>query len=267
MVLGMTEAPDDHLARRYARQIAFGGLAGEGQRRLAGATALLVGVGGLGSWTAALLARAGVGRLRLVDADRVEAPNLHRQALYTDADADAGVGKARAATARLRQINADVTVECVEARLDAGNVAELADGADVICDGTDNFATRFVLNDYAVREGRPWVFAGAVGAEGQVLAVLPGRTACLRCLYDCPPDAGEELAPVAAGVLGPGVATVSGILATEAMKVLAGRLDAVQPRLTRIDLWKGTFRRIAAGFDADPDCICCKQRRFEHLGA
>ena len=253
-------------ARRYARQTAFEGLGADGQRRLLAARVLLVGVGGLGSWTAELLARAGLGRLRIADADVVELANLHRQALYDESDAQRRRPKVHAAADRLRCINADLAVEPVAERVEAGNIARLAEGVDVILDGTDNFAARLLINDYCVRAGVPWVFAGVVGAEGQVMTILPGRTACLRCLHEGRPTDAEELAPQAMGVLGPAVATVAAFQAAEAMKLLAGRLDAVSPWLTKVDLWRNTVRSIAIGPDTrDPSCVCCGRRRFEHL--
>jgi len=256
------ELPADNL-RRYARQVAFEPLGRNGQRALGQARALIVGVGGLGSWAAELLARAGVAALRLVDADRVEPANLHRQALYDEADAAEGRPKVAAAARRLGQINAGVAVEAVQARLDAANVARLADGADVILDGTDNFQTRFVINDYAVMTGRPWVFAGVVGAEGQVMAVVPNRTGCLRCLYDGPPPADPPAPPP--GVFGPAVAAIAAIEAVEAIKILAGRPEAVSGQLTKLDLWRNTVQRIAVGPDANCDCKCCKKSKFEYL--
>jgi len=259
---------DVHAANllRYGRQTAFEPLGLDGQRRLAAARALIVGVGGLGSWTAELLARAGVGFLRLADADRVDLTNLHRQGLYDQSDAAAGRAKVRAAAERIGRINADCRVECVEARLDAGNVARLADGVDLVLDGTDNFPTRFLINDYAVRAHLPWVFAGVVGAEGQVMAVLPGLTACLRCVYDGPPPPCQDPTCQSAGVLGPAVAAISALQAAEALKLLAGRPQAVSPYLLKLDLWRNTVQRIDVGPGrARPGCECCDKRNFEYL--
>lgn len=250
---------------RYARQEAFDGLGADGQRRLRAARALLVGVGGLGTWTAELLTRAGIGALRLVDDDVVEPVNLHRQGLYDESDAEAARPKAVAAASRLRAINAQVAIEPVAGRLDAANIAQLAEGADVILDGTDNFGVRLLINDYAVKQRVPWVFAGVVGAEGQVMPVLPGRTACLRCIYDCPPSAAEELRSQALGVVGPAVAAIAAIQAAEAMKILAGRCDHVSGCLTKLDLWRNTVQRIGVAGRARPDCPCCGEGRFEYL--
>ena len=247
--------------------MAFAPLGPDGQRRLMAARAVVVGVGGLGSWTAELLARAGVGFLRLVDDDRVELANIHRQGLYDQADAEAGRPKVQAAAARLQAINSKVTVEPVEQRLTAANVESLAGDVDVIVDGTDNFPTRFILNDFAVKTGRPWVFAGVVGAEAQTMTIVPGRTACLRCVYDEPPPPCMDPSCNAAGVLGPAVAAIAGIQATEALKLLAGCAEQASKWLLKLDLWTNQLQRIdaAAAAAAGPPCPCCKENAFDFL--
>lgn len=244
---------------RYRRQMSFGPLGAEGQRRLAASTVLIVGVGGLGCTLADLLARAGVGRLRLADDDRVSLDNLHRQVLYTEQDAAAGLAKVRAAAARLAAVNSQVAIEPLAQRLSSATAAALADGAHLLLDGSDNFATRFLLNDLAVREGKPCVLAGVRGAEGLVMPVLPGRTACLRCLLDQPP-ADEPSPPV----LGPAVAAIAALQALEAIKILAGRLEDVQRGLAKYDFWTGRVQRLALPGPV-PGCACCGQRRFEFL--
>jgi molybdopterin/thiamine biosynthesis adenylyltransferase len=161
-----------------------------------------------------------------------------------------------------------VTIEPREERLDKDNIEELAAGADVILDGTDNFASRFVINDYAVKTGRPWVFAGVVGAEAQTMTIIPGRTPCLRCISDTPPPPCVDPSCRVAGVLGPAVAAIAAIQAMEAIKILAGRLDETSPYLTKFNLWTNDFQRIdAARACANVDCPCCKQRHFEYLDA
>ena len=251
---------------RYHRQIVYAPFGVAGQQRLCGGKALVVGVGGLGSWVAELLTRAGVGMLRLVDDDRVELVNVHRQSLYDESDAENQRPKAQAAARRLRQINAAVEVQPVIERLTARNVARLAEGVDVILDGADNFAARFVVNDYCVKNSLPWVFAGVVGAEGQVMSVVPGRTACLRCVYDSPAPPCAEPTCRASGVLGPAVAAIASMQAMEAIKILAGRADQVSPFLTKLDFWTNQFQRIDTSV-AGANCPCCKQRQFEYLEA
>ena len=249
---------------RYHRQIVYAPFGVAGQQRLCAAKALVVGVGGLGSWVAELLARAGVGMLRLVDNDRVELVNVHRQTLYDESDAEAQRPKAQAAARRLRQINAAVEIQPVIERLTADTVARLAEGVDVILDGTDNFATRFIVNDFCVKNSLPWVFAGVVGAEGQVMSVIPGRTACLRCVYDSPAPPCVEPTCRAAGVLGPAAAAIASMQAMEALKILAGSAGQVSPFLTKLDFWTNQLQRIDTSVPA-VNCPCCKQRLFEYL--
>jgi len=253
------EKPQTDPSVRYIRQTVFPPLGEAGQEALARSRAMILGAGGLGSNLASLLARAGVGRLRIVDDDVVDWTNIHRQAMYDEADAEAATPKARAAAAHIQRFNSTVTVEPVVRRVDESNIAELADGADVILDGTDNFPTRFILNDYAVAHGVSWVFAGAVGCEAQTMTVVPGRTACLRCIYDSAPPDGVQPTCRTHGVLGPLVATIASIQALEAIKILTGQLDRVSPYLLKIDLWTNEIQRFdAARAAADGNCPCCK---------
>ena len=253
--------PDDLI--RYERQMRCHHLGRAGQQALRAARALVVGVGGLGTWTSEILARSGVGMLRLIDDDVVDVNNIHRQGYYTEADT--GRPKAEAAAARLREINSSVAVETVVDRLTTANIDEVAAGMDVVLDGCDNFASRFILNDYAVRESVPWVFAGILASEAQTLTIVPGRTPCLRCLYDGPPAPGKERSNAQFGVLPPVVMTVCGIQATEVMKLLAGQAEAISPYLLKFDLWTNALQRIDMSDSADTDCPCCRQRHFEYL--
>ncbi len=256
----------DARSNRYDRQEAFAPLGPDGQEILRNSSALVVGVGGLGSWMAELLTRAGVARLRLVDDDVVDWSNLHRQAMYTRAHAQASTPKAAAATARLGEINDAVTVEPVIERLTPGNIDRLAGDVDVILDGTDNFATRFVLNDYAVRESKPWVFAGAAGGQGQVLAIHTPATPCLRCIYESPPPAELELNAQTIGILGPVVSAMASIASMEAIKLLAGRPEAASPYLLKLDFWDAAIQRVHAGsVTTGLHCPCCTDGRFEFL--
>jgi adenylyltransferase/sulfurtransferase len=251
---------------RYSRQVAFGGLGPAGQAALRAGRVLVVGVGGLGSWTAELLARAGVGFLRLVDGDAVDLTNLHRQGLYDESDAAAGAAKVNAARRRLGRINAGVAVEAVPRRLGRANALALAGDVDLIVDGTDNWATRLLLNDLAVKLHRPWIFAGVVGAEAQTMTVLPGRSACLRCIMDAPPPRCQDPTCEGFGVLGPAVSAIASLQAAEAIKILAGRVEEVSPYLTKIDLWTNSMRRIDVSSSArDPQCACCGRGDLEFL--
>ena len=259
----MTMSNDDML--RYQRQMAFDQIGLAGQRTLQAASALIVGVGGLGSWAVELLVRSGVGRLVIADDDKVDLTNIHRQGLYDQSDAAQGAPKVLAAARRLAEINSAVVVEPRELRADAGNLAELAKGTDLIVDGTDNFHTRFIINDYSVKYSLPWIFAGVVGSEAQLMPVLPSQTACLRCIFDAPPPPCTDPTCREAGVLGPVVATIAAMQATEAIKILSGRPEAVSPFLTKIDFWTNQIQRLTAA--QSPDCPCCRGGHFDYLDA
>ena len=248
---------------RYARQILLPWLGEEGQARLAASSAAVVGVGALGCVSASFLARAGVGRLILVDRDFVEESNLHRQILYTEADAREHLPKAVAAAAHLREVRADLDLEPLDADLDAELARRLARDCDVVVDGTDNFETRYLINDAAVEAGKPWVYAGAVAACGSVFSVRPGVTACLRCLFPEPPAPGSAPTCETAGVLGPAVGAVASLQAAEAVKILAGRADLCAPGLLTADLVDWSFPKVEIPRRAD--CPCCAGRKFDFL--
>jgi len=230
-------------------------------------TALVVGCGALGSVISDTLARAGVGRLRLVDRDFVELNNLQRQSLYDEADAAAALPKAIAAAAHLRQANSTITIEPFVRDVDAASIGELCDGVDVILDGTDNFETRFLLNDVAIARGIPWIYGGCLGAAGQTMTIVPGRSPCLRCLMgDGPPPPGVVATCDTAGILAPVVNVIASIQSCEAIKILTGHLEAVSDCLTAIDLWDGTLRQLRFdGLSAPAACPTCQERRFDWL--
>ena len=216
----------------------FPPLGEEGQRRLGQSRALLCGCGALGSAIANCLVRAGVGSLRIVDRDFVELTNLQRQTLFDEADAEAGLPKAVAAAEKLRRINSTVAVEPIVADIEPANIERFCEGVDVILDGTDNFETRFLINDAAVKLGLPWVYGGCIGAEGQTMTILPGETACLRCLMpDCPAP-GSTPTCESAGILGPTVGLIASIQAAEAIKILSGNRQSVSRSLTIVDIWR-----------------------------
>ncbi len=258
-------AADPALAR-YERQFRFLPLGEEGQRRLLAARALICGCGALGSVIANTLVRAGVGAVRIVDRDFLEWNNLQRQVLYDESDVAARLPKAIAAAAKLRAINSTVAVEPVVADVTAGNVLGLCDGVDVILDGTDNFETRFLLNDAACRLGIPWVYGGCVGAEGQCLTILPGQPPCLRCLLTDPPPPGALPTCDTAGILAPIVNIIASLQACEAIKLLAGRADAVSHTLSVIDLWDNRWRQIKLDrLREQGGCPTCRDREYPWL--
>lgn len=239
---------------RYAVQRRVAQIGAAGQARLARSRAVVVGVGALGGTIAGQLVRAGVGHVVLVEPDHVEFGNLHRQVLYTEADAAARRPKVVAAVDRLRAANGGVTVEGVAARLDAGNAGALLRGADVVVDGTDNLATRFLMNDVCVRAGVPWVYGGITGVHGMVMPVLPGVGPCLRCLFADELPAEEAPASQTDGVLGPAPAVVGALQAAQAIRILVGGL-APPVRLLSIDVW--TFATDSLEIERAPGCPCC----------
>jgi adenylyltransferase/sulfurtransferase len=257
---------EDEQLDRYRRQIRFAPLGEEGQRRLLSARVLVVGCGALGSVAADLLVRAGVGFVRVVDRDFLESDNLHRQVLFDERDVAEQLPKAVAAARRLNQINSAVSIEPVVSDVTASNIAGLADDVQLIVDGTDNFETRYLINDFAVSRGKPWVFGGCVGAEGQVMTVIPGETACLGCLMPEAPPAETQPTCETAGVIGPIVSVVAALQSAEALKILSGDLDAVNRRLVIIDLWSNQIRSIGVGrLHGELNCSTCGDRDFPWL--
>jgi adenylyltransferase/sulfurtransferase len=247
---------------RYSRQILFHGIGERGQEALGRSHVAIVGCGALGSFHAAALARSGAGSLTIIDRDYIEPSNLQRQWLFEEADADAALPKAAAAQRRIAAINSRVRVRGVVADLTASNIAELLDGADLVLDGTDNFETRYLINDFAVSRVKPWIYGGAVGSYGVTMPVIPGRTACLRCVYPNPPS-GIHPTCETAGVLNTVVAAVASLQVAEAMKILTGCAGLVASRITTIEVWDGGVRHIDAPPDAD--CPCCARREFVYL--
>ncbi|MEP6715019.1 MAG: ThiF family adenylyltransferase [Terriglobia bacterium] len=255
----------NHGARsgRFSRQIRFTPFGADGQAQLGNALAVIAGCGALGTVQASLLARAGVGTLRLIDRDYVEESNLQRQLLYTEADVSAGLPKAEAARRHLKDVNSALKIECFVGDLNPESAGDMLDGADVILDGTDNFETRLLINDYCVREGVPWIYGAAVGSYGIAMPVIPGRSACFRCIYPDPPS-GVQPTCETAGVLGPVTSLIGSIQAMEAMKVMAGRAADVRHVIFTADLWSGPVRESAMP-DRDPDCPACGHREFTWL--
>jgi adenylyltransferase/sulfurtransferase len=255
---------DNRDLSRYSKQTSLKDFGVEGQWSLLKGSALVVGVGGLGSWVSELLVRAGVGRIRLVDDDSVEVGNIHRQAMYTEGDADAHRLKIDAAAERLREINSTVEVETVYARMDRLTAEKLMQGVDVVVDGTDNFETRFILNDCAMKLAKPWVFAGVMGTKAQVMTIVPGKTPCLRCLMDSPPACDGGGGCCHTGVLGMAVAIAASFEAAEALKILSGHPERINPHLLVFDVWDNSIKQIDVS-TARVDCPCCVRKDFEFL--
>ena len=227
---------------------------------------LICGCGALGSLLAGTLVRAGVGHVRIVDRDFIEINNLQRQFLFDEDDIAAGLPKAIAAANKLRRVNSQIEIEPIVADVDCRNVERLTRDVDVIVDGTDNFETRFLLNDVAVKLAIPWVYGGAIGAEGRMLAVVPDQTPCLTCLMQDAPLPGSTPTCDTAGVLAPAIGLIASLQALEAIKLLAGRREAVNPHLVVVDLWQNQMRQIKVdGLREATDCRTCRQRDFVWL--
>lgn len=255
----------ENFEERYSRQILFRGIGSEGQRRLAAGRVAIVGCGATGSALASLLARAGVGTLRVIDRDYVEASNLQRQSLFEEKDAAESLPKAIAAARKIAAFNSEIVVEARVEDVVPANINVLLDGMDVILDGTDNFETRYLLNDYAVQNLHPWIYAAAVGSYGVTLNVLPKKTACLSCIFPDTPRGMVETCDTS-GILNSAVNLVASIAATEAMKMLVGGEAAERLRKTlwSFDVWSNEHAEIAAA-SPRPGCRACDAREFVHL--
>jgi len=248
---------------RYSRQTRFAPLGEAGQAKIRAASVAIVGCGALGTVQAEAMARAGVGRLRIIDRDFVEWSNLQRQFLFEEADAAEALPKAIAAARRLARVNSEVRVEPMVADLTAANVEDLFEDIDLILDGTDNFETRFLINDAAVDREIPWIYGAAVGSYGIKLAIIPGKSACFRCVYPEPPRGAQPTCETE-GVLAPVTATIAALQVADALKILALGGDAVTARLTTIDVWTGTIRQLALPA-RDAKCPCCVRKELVYL--
>ena len=254
---------DLNLSERYSRQVLFAGIGEAGQRRLASARVALVGCGATGAAAASLLARAGVGRLTLIDRDFVEESNLQRQVLFDEADARESLPKAEAARRKIVLFNSEIAVDAHIKDLTPGNVHELLAGADLILDATDNFETRYLVNDYAVEQGKAWIYSAAVGAYAVTMNVLPGETACLACIFPEPPTGTVETCDTA-GILNTAVNLAASLAVTEAMKLMTGARDQLRRTLLSCDLWANEWSAVSAS-KPRAGCKVCEARDFRHL--
>ncbi len=259
-------ADDQPAHDRYARQSRLDCIGPDGTRRLGESNVVLIGCGALGTVIADTLVRAGVGRMLICDRDFIELNNLQRQVLFDETDIAAGLPKAEAAVRKLRRINSTVKVEAAVLDVNYTNIKRLADGADILLDGTDNFETRFLINDLAVKTGRPWIYGAVVGTTGLCMPIVPHDTPCLRCVFESAPP--PEMNPTCdtAGVLATAVNLVASLQATEAIKLLTGRHDQLNRRLMNLDAWTGRFVGLNVQSTLETsDCPCCKHARFDYL--
>jgi adenylyltransferase/sulfurtransferase len=248
---------------RYLRQTIFAGIGPAGQAKLLAARVVIIGCGATGTVIGNSLARAGVGHLIIIDRDFLELNNLQRQILFDEHDLAENLPKAVAAQRRLEAVNSEITVQGIVADINAENIEALIQGATLVMDGTDNFETRYLINDACIKHNIPWIYTGAVATYGMSQTIIPGDTPCLRCLFTEPPPPGVSATCDTAGVVGPVVGAVASISATEAIKLLVGQGD-LNRGIIHLDLWYNTFEQFGSG-QPRPDCPACGQRNFEFL--
>lgn len=254
----------DDIPLRYSRQVLFKGIGTEGQQALSAARVALVGCGALGTFQASLLVRAGVGTLRVIDRDFVEESNLQRQILFDEQDVHDLLPKAIAAERKLKGVNSLVKVEGLVEDVNPSTIHRLLDGFDLILDATDNFDVRFLVNDYAIKHSVPWIYGACVGAEGVTFSILPGESACLRCVFENAPPAGLSPTCDTAGVIGPIVGCVASRQVAEALKILSGHRAQVNRRIVSMNLWENQQQQVVLPA-RDPDCPCCGKHEFLYL--
>ncbi|HEX9928409.1 MAG TPA: ThiF family adenylyltransferase [Pyrinomonadaceae bacterium] len=251
---------------RYSRQILFAGIGKEGQEKLLNSRVLIVGCGALGAAQAEILARGGVGKLRIVDRDFVEFSNLQRQTLFSETDAKDRLPKAVAAKNRIAEINSEIETEEIVADVNYSNVENFIKDCDLILDGTDNFQTRYLVNDACVKHNKIWIYGAAVSSYGVTMTIQPNKTPCLRCIFEEMPPAGSAATCDTAGVIQPVISVVTATQTTEALKILTGNFDKLHGSLMQFDVWENEWRKIKLGKPQD-DCQTCGQRKFENLEA
>lgn len=252
--------------QRYSRQVKFAGWGQEEQEMLSNGRVLILGCGGLGSAAASLLARAGVGQLKLVDRDYMELSNLQRQILYDEHDVKEGLPKVIAAKRKVHEINANVNAEAVIADVNRMNIEKLVENIDVVIDATDNFETRFLLNDACVKHRIPWIYGACIESHGMCMTIIPGKTPCLRCIIERLPD--KDAAPTCerVGVLGAIVTIIASIQANEAMKIVAQKNDEINKNIISIDIWNNSYQIVdSISADENKTCSVCRQHKFDFL--
>jgi molybdopterin/thiamine biosynthesis adenylyltransferase len=255
--------PSQTVRERYSRQVLFSPIGPEGQDRIERAHVAVVGVGATGAAAASLLARAGVGTLTLIDRDFVEESNLQRQVLFDEADARDSLPKSEAARRKIAAFNSETEVRAHVADIVPANIHELLRGSDIVLDATDNFETRYLINDYAIEQSKPWIYAAAVGSYAVTMNILPGETACLACIFPEPPSGAIETCDTA-GILNTAVNLAASIEVTEALKWIVGARDRMRRTLLSCDLWANEWTEIATAIPRT-DCAVCSDRNFAHL--
>jgi adenylyltransferase/sulfurtransferase len=266
MATDTANAPLDPALERYSRQIKYPGIGEDGQRKLMQSRVTLCGCGALGTVLANAVVRAGVGFVRIVDRDFIETHNLQRQVLFDEDDVAANLPKAEAAARKLRRVNSAIQIEAVVTDVDHTNVLDLVSDVDLILDGTDNFEVRYLVNDAAIKLGKPWVYGGSIGSHGQTMTIIPGETPCLRCVIESSPPPGMAPTCETAGVLGSIINVIASYQATEALKILTGHLETINRDLVFVDVWENVHKSFKIAKLKDKvDCPCCKRREFDWL--
>ncbi len=254
------------MTERYSRQVLFSGIGAAGQQKLLQARVLIVGCGALGSAQAESLSRAGVGTLRIADRDFVEASNLQRQTMFTERDAAERTPKAVAAANHIREINSEIVVEAEIVDANYSNIERLITDCDVVLDGTDNFATRYLINDACVKHEINWIYGAAVGSYGVTMTVQPHQTPCLRCVFEEAPPAASAPTCDTAGVLMPIISVVAAVQVSEALKLLTDQTESLHRSLMQFDVWRNEWRKINPGPRSE-NCATCARSEFTTLEA
>lgn len=254
------------MSDRYARQVLFYGIGNTGQKMLMEKTAVLVGCGALGCTSANLLVRSGIKCLKIVDRDFIEESNLQRQSLFDEEDINKNLPKAIAAQKKLQKVNSQIQIGAIVADLNPSNIEIVLDNADIVIDGTDNFESRFLINDYCVKYGIPWIYGACIGSMGLTMNIVPSKTPCLRCVLDTIPPFGTTETCDTAGIIAPIASMIASIQAAEALKILTGNYDALSKGLLKIDLWRNEIKKLHTDDILEKsDCITCKQHQYEFL--
>ncbi|MGI8848731.1 MAG: ThiF family adenylyltransferase [Pyrinomonadaceae bacterium] len=251
---------------RYSRQTLFPEIGEDGQKKLSSSTVLLIGCGALGASHAETLARAGVGSLKIVDRDFVEFSNLQRQSLFSENDAEERLPKAVAAKNRLLEVNSEIEVEATVADVNHSNVEDLIKDCNIVLDGTDNFQTRYLINDACVKQNKTWIYGAAVSSYGVTMTIIPQVTPCLRCIFEEIPGVGSSPTCDTAGVIQSIISIVSAVQTTEVLKILVGKTESLHQSLMQFDVWQNDWRKIKLGAP-NVDCKTCGQKNFEFLEA
>ncbi|GAN35242.1 MAG: thiazole biosynthesis adenylyltransferase ThiF [Candidatus Brocadia sp. AMX2] len=254
------------MSERYARQILFYGIGSQGQKILMQKSAVLVGCGALGCTSANLLVRSGVKCLKIIDRDYIEESNLQRQSLFDEEDISKNLPKAVAAQKKLQKVNSHVRVESFIADLNPSNIETLLETADIVIDGTDNFETRFLVNDYCVKKGIPWIYGACIGGMGLTMNIVPSKTPCFRCILENIPSFGTIETCDTEGIIAPIASMIASIQVAEALKILTDNFERLRKGLLQIDLWRNEMKRLyVEDIKEKSDCITCKQRNYEFL--